>query len=111
MYKNKRIMLTGIIYKIQHISKPEILYIGSTTQTLNARWKKHLKRNSKCSIKPYMRKYKAINFVITELKRYLVCDAVHLRAYEQLYLNTNKCINKRCALRFYFKRFRDKTNI
>lgn len=96
--------MLGIIYKIQHITKPEICYIGSTTQTLNARWKKHLKRNSKCAIKAYMRKYKAINFEIIEIKRYEVCDAIHLRAYEQLHLNTNKCINKRVAVKFYFKK-------
>ena len=96
--------MMGIIYKILHKTKPDICYIGSTTQSLNARWAKHLKRNSKCAIKSYMRKYKVINFDIIEIKRYDVCDAIHLRAYEQLYMNTIKNINKRCAVKFFFKK-------
>jgi hypothetical protein len=96
-YKN------GIIYKIFHKTIPNIVYIGSTVCRLSTRWKRHKISYSswnngytknKCSICPYFQQYGIKNFQCVILQKYKISDVYHLNAYEQLWLNKIKNINK-----------------
>lgn len=105
-YKDKKNInkyRNGIIYKIIHNTIPNIVYIGSTMCRLNTRFKRHKKGYSswlngysknKCSICPYFKKYGIKNFKCIELKKYKITCIKHLNAYEQLWLNKIKNINK-----------------
>jgi peptidyl-prolyl cis-trans isomerase-like 4 len=104
---------TGRIYKIIH-NQSNICYVGSTLNRLNDRWHKHkshynlhLKgKNKKIAIYPYFKEYGIENFKIILIKEYEVIDRQHLEAYEQLWINKLKTINKKCA--FGFKRLQRK---
>ena len=82
------------------------MYIGSTFNELKYRWKGH-KANYKnktlnYSIYAYFDKYGIDNFTMKLLRSYNVYrehnkDNKHLRAYEQLWINKLKCVNKYCA--------------
>ena len=106
-YKTRNIPLNttrnAIIYKIFHISNPNIVYIGSTMCRLSTRWKRHKKHyyswnkgytKGKCSICPYFKQFDIKNFKCIELRKYKVVDKAHLNAYEQLWMNKIKNINK-----------------
>ena len=101
-WKNKK-YINGIIYKITHNTLPNIVYIGSTFCRLSTRWKNHKKNyigwkngyiKGKCSICVYFEQYGIKNFKCEVIKKYKVVDSKHLNAYEQLYLNKIKNINK-----------------
>lgn len=70
---------------------------------LTTRFKRHKKGYSswingytkgKCSICPYFKQYGIKNFKCVELKKYKVTCTKHLSAYEQIWLNKIKNINK-----------------
>lgn len=85
--------MIGKIYKIIH-SQSDIVYIGSTFNTLRNRWASHkAPKNTKCAIHPYIKQYGQEQFKIILIKEYEVVDRAHLEAYEQLYINKLKCIN------------------
>jgi len=93
----------GIIYKIFHKTIENIVYIGSTVCRLSTRWKRHKKSFSnwnngytknKCAICPYFKQYGIKNFDCIVLRKYKIVDSKHLNAYEQLWLNRIKNINK-----------------
>lgn len=94
--------LTGIIYRIEHKEMHDIRYIGSTLQELRYRWRDHKgsykswlnNKKRPVSIYEYFKEYGIENFKIIEIKSYRVCDVKHLKAYEQLWINKIKCINK-----------------
>ena len=87
----------GIIYKITPKAAPfGLVYIGSTTQSLESRWIRHKYAcqqwidgvmEGKCTIYPHM-KDRGINaFKIEVAKSYEISDANQLTAYEQLWIN------------------------
>jgi hypothetical protein len=93
--------MIGIIYKIVCNVNPNIIYIGSTTKTLQKRWVGHIydykrKKNVSVSIYEYFDKYDIKNFNIVLIKEYVVIDKYHLSVYEQLWINKYKkiCVNK-----------------
>lgn len=116
--KNINKYRNGIIYKITHISLPDIVYIGSTMCRLTTRYKRHKKGYSswvngytrgKCSICPYFKQYGIKNFKCIILKKYKVTCAKHLNVYEQLWLNKIKNINKNnvfCPNKYYKKYYK-----
>ena len=93
----------GIIYKISHKSLTNIVYIGSTVCRLSTRWKRHKISFSswnngytkgKCAICPYFKEYGIKNFNCVILQKYKILDVKQLNAYEQLWINKIKNINK-----------------
>ena len=84
-------MVLGKIYKIIH-SQSDIVYIGSTFNTLRNRWTKH-KIQSTTSISKYIQEFGSDQFKIILIKEYEVIDRIHLQMYEQLWINKTKCIN------------------
>lgn len=89
-------MKTGKVYKIIH-SQSNICYVGSTFNTLRDRFRKHkdcLNNKRQCSIVEYFNKYGKDQFSIVLIKEYEVIDRKHLEAYEQLWINKLKPINK-----------------
>ena len=89
---------TGIIYEIYCILDNSFCYIGSTISSLSMRFIKHKNdykaKRDNFSIHKYFDKYGFENFRIIEIKKYLVCDEKHLKAYELLHITNNKkCIN------------------
>ena len=94
---------TGRVYKIVH-NQSDLVYIGSTLNQLKYRWRDH--KNSykkwpnsrtKCAIYEYFDEYGIENFICVLIKEYEVEDRAHLRAYEQLWINKLRCVNKQCA--------------
>jgi len=84
-----------------------IIYIGSTFNQLRHRWQQHKKgytkylneKNSCVSIYPYFEKFGIENFKIMKIKQYKCYrehnkDSRHLHAYEQLWINKTRCVNK-----------------
>ena len=108
----------GTIYKIYYKLDPTIQYVGSTYSSLIDRWKNHkdcYKRylrgdHSEVTIYPYFTELGGTlqgisdNFEIEKIKDYIVYrddederDRKHLNAYEQLWINKLKCVNKYAA--------------
>jgi len=100
---------TGIIYKIICTQVSDIVYIGSTFNSLRNRWQEHKydykkyldgKDRNVVSIYPYFQKYGIENFKIIRIKGYECyrenrSDRKHLNVYEQLWINkTKSCVNK-----------------
>jgi hypothetical protein len=94
--------MIGSIYRVICKSDPSIIYIGSTTESLNSRWSKHkihLQKwisgivKMKCSIYPMMKEKGVNDFKIELIKNYEISDNNHLTAYEQLWINKTKCVN------------------
>lgn len=85
-------MKTGKVYKIIH-NQSDIVYIGSTFNTLRDRWSCHKNVNSKCVISDHIQKHGANNFKIILIKEYEVVDKKHLEAYESLWISKTRCIN------------------
>ena len=107
-----------MIYQIYYINDPKINYIGSSLNAdLNYRWsdhksdyKKYLDNplNNRANIYPYFKEYGIENFKIIKLKEFDVIDRKHLKAYEQLYINKYKPVNKLKPFNILFKE--DKKN-
>jgi len=91
-------MRTGKVYKIIH-TQSDIVYIGSTINTLRDRFKTHKSSHSKCVISKYIQEFGSDQFKIILIKEYEVVDKQHLRAYEQLWINKTKCINYKSAFK------------
>ncbi len=95
-------IVEGIVYKIEYKHDPTIRYIGSTTTSIEERWKYHNKDYSKyrkgthgtVSIYPYFKEYGIDNFFIEPIKTYQVCDESHLHTYETLWIRKLKGVNK-----------------
>ncbi len=80
--------MIGYIYKIVS-DNTQMCYIGSTIQSLEARWSEHKCRsaNSPQQLYKHIREHGVENFKIQLIKSYEVCDKAHLSSYEQLYIN------------------------
>lgn len=90
----------GKVYKIICTQSNDV-YIGSTFNILRVRlWghKAKYKNKQSYSLTPYFDKYGTDNFKIILIKEYEVVDRKHLEAYEQLWLNKLKNINKNNTL-------------
>ncbi len=106
--------MRGIAYQIIHIHS-RLIYVGSTINTLSQRWashksqfKEYLKnKRQDCSLNRYFETYGVNNFKIIQIKEYEICDRIHLRAYEQLWINKLKSCNKHDAfsIKILSKRF------
>lgn len=102
-------MKTGRVYKIIH-TQSDIIYIGSTINTLRDRFKTHKSSHSKCVISKYIQEFGSDQFKIILIKEYEVVDKNHLEAYEQLWINKTKCINHKSSFKIskiYMKEYRD----
>ena len=106
----------GKVYIIKCILPDiNIVYVGSTFDTLPRRMYKHKDhynnwledKKTKCSIYPYFKKYGIENFKIYLYKEYNVYrehskDNQHLKVYEQLLISkTKNCVNEQNC--FYIK--------
>lgn len=119
-------MKIGRIYKIISAQGNEC-YVGSTFNTLRDRFKCHKqdynkllagkkgKRQGWVSAYTLFDKYKFENCKIVLIKEYEVCDRRHLEAYEQLWINKLKPINKNSILDIkriyrinYYKKHKEK---
>jgi hypothetical protein len=128
-------MKTGKIYKIIS-SQGNECYIGSTTNTIRDRFRKHknaYKRYQKINIGKIclydmFDKYGFQSCKIILIKEYQIVDKKHLEAYEQLWISKLKSINKnnpfhikwlyhkdyrnqnRDKMRLYYEENKDKLN-
>ena len=119
---------TGRVYRIICLSNPDIQYIGSTFDTLRNRLQVH-KQACKSensigfSLYEYVRKDPLgwNNYKMILIKEYLVYrdnvkDSKHLHAYEQLWINKLKCVNKinafvpKCVKDFNSKKYSKEYN-
>ena len=95
--------MIGSVYRIIHLHS-NICYIGSTLDSVRNRWQGHkysykayLKNDTDkhaISIYPYFKQYGIDSFKCILVKEYEVEDKNHLLAYEQLWINKFKPINK-----------------
>lgn len=88
--------MIGRVYKIYPSkSKEGEIYIGSTTQRLDSRFSQHIcfykawKNGKRYKTKSYdlFEKYGIDSCVIELVQEYKIVDRLHLRVYEQLWLN------------------------
>ena len=98
---------SGHIYKIICTLDEKFCYIGSTFNRLSKRFEMHRRAykswkkecGGACTCFTYFDKYGVENFKIILIKTYEVCrshvkDRKHLEAYETLWINKTKCVNK-----------------
>lgn len=94
--------MIGRVYKII-VNCSNECYVGSTIQECRARWQEHKNNYSKwkngykkciCSSFELFDKYDIENCKIILIKEYEVCDRTHLQAYEQIWINKLKPINR-----------------
>ena len=96
--------MKGKVYKIICTQSDDV-YIGSTFNNLRKRLYGHRTQYNtgrNYSLTPYFDKYGKDNFKIILIKEYEVIDNTHLEAYEQLWINKTKCINKNNTLNLNF---------
>jgi len=106
----------GTIYRIYYKLDPTLEYIGSSYFEVMERWRRHCdsyKRylsgiGDEIAIYPYFKELGIENFEIIKIKDYLVYredgqDHKHLSAYEQLWINKLKPVNKVNAFNPLFK--------
>lgn len=108
----------GRVYKIECLENSNIIYVGSTFDTLKNRWNYHNNsyiqwiniNKGKVSIYPYFEKYNIKNFKIFLIKEYKVIDRKQLEVYETLWRYKLKSINKNnaCGLWPVIKKSYDK---
>jgi len=85
--------------------------VGST-ENLKIRWGKHkcnyrVWLNSKgqsYTIYPYFKKFGIENFKCEIIKEYVVCDNNGKNAWEQLWINKLKCVNKNFPLKMLLRK-------
>lgn len=103
--------MKGNIYKITY---NDIIYVGSTMKCIHERFNGHIigfscyKDNYTTTLKPYFEKYGVNKFKVSLIKQYEVVDRKQLLAWEQLWINKLKCINKASPIPFLLKRHRRK---
>jgi len=101
--------MIGRVYKII-VNCSNDIYIGSTLQECRARWQEHkdlyntYKRNKARKVVVYdlFEKYGVENCKTILIKEYEVVDKNHLHAYETLWINKLKPINKQSPFRINY---------
>lgn len=105
--------IIGYVYRISN-KKLNIAYVGSTTNSVYHRWLIHLYAAKSdnapdCAISCYLREHNIRDFEIDILGEYKIVDLLHLRMYEQLWMNkTKNLINKNRP--FFIKRVDKQSN-
>lgn len=94
----------AIIYQILYNNNPTIHYIGSSMNNeVKYRWRDHKAdykkyldniNNKRSEIYKYFKEFGIENFIIKKIKTLEIIDREHLKAYEQLYINKLKPVNK-----------------
>ena len=85
----------GKIYAVRSVSRPDLIYIGSTTQPLAMRFGGHKKPSNKCSSKVII----DIGDAYIDLIENFPCsDKNELNARENHYMRELTCVNKQVAL-------------
>lgn len=106
--------MIGTVYRIIHLHS-NLQYVGSTMNELRYRWKSHKesyrkwineKTRNHCTMYPHFKEHGIENFKIVLIKQYEVVDQKHLLAYECLWVNKLKCVNRQNPFRI--KRLSDK---
>ena len=115
----------GMIYQIYYINNPKINYIGSSMNNqIKYRWRDHKseykkylenQNNNRANIYQYFKEYGIENFKIIKLKDIEIIDRSHLKAFEQLFINKYKPVNKVNPFNIlvkedrkeYFKKYRE----
>ena len=97
-------MKLGMIYQIYYNDNPNIHYIGSSMNNeIRYRWRDHKAdykkyldnpNNQRAVIYQYFKEFGIENFTIKKIKDLNIIDRDHLKAYEQLYINKLKPVNK-----------------
>jgi hypothetical protein len=105
--KNLHIVMIGRVYKITN-SDESIVYVGSTIQTLNARWAVHMDAYSRwelnnsenaCSIFHHFHEHGVNSFDIHLISEHEIEDQRQLHQFEQLIIDRTDCVNARRAFR------------
>jgi len=91
--------MIGYVYKIYSIFNPDMVYIGSTTQSLSKRYENHrykYKNNlpNVCTVKEIFDKYNMLSCVIELLESIEITDRTELRQIEQKYFDQYDCVNR-----------------
>jgi hypothetical protein len=103
--------MIGCVYKITN-GDESIVYIGSTTQTLQARWVNH-KSNFKrwvagehraCSIFHHFQEYVIDSFNIEMVSEHEIEYKRQLHEFEQLLIDQTNCVNQQRAYRTELQR-------
>ena len=103
--------MLGRVYKIVD-SQSDDVYVGSTFRELSVRFGKHT-AGSPTAIGKLMKEHGRSRYSIILIREYQVADKYQLHAYEQLWINKTKCINKQsafCIERLYICASKDKAN-
>ncbi|GMF34076.1 unnamed protein product [Phytophthora lilii] len=93
--------MIGHIYRIIHLES-DIQYVGSMFSEPRKRWQLHKSNYSnwlagrcrKVSIYPFFEEHGIDKFKLIPIKAYDLADRTHLKAYEQLWINKLRCVNK-----------------
>jgi hypothetical protein len=94
--------MIGRVYKITNEDE-SIVYIGSTTKTLQARWSGHKcefkgwidgKRLNRCSIYNHFQEHGIDSFEIHLVSEHEIEDQHQLLEFEQLVIDTTNCVNQ-----------------
>lgn len=88
--------MIGRVYKIVDQLSNDV-YVGSTFNRLKARFNEHCKSNSSSVIGKLIHEHGKSRYSIILIKEYQVADKRNLEAYEQLWMNKTKCINKKSS--------------
>lgn len=109
--------MIGRVYKII-VNCSNECYVGSTIQECRARWQEHKYRynnfkdgDRKITCYELFDKYGIENCKIILIKEYEVADKTHLEAYEQLWINKLRAINKQnpfCIKKLWAKQYKEK---
>jgi hypothetical protein len=102
-----RIIMISCVYKITN-GDESIIYVGSTTKTLQARWSGHKcefkgwidgKRLKICSIYNHFQEHGIDSFEIHLVSEHEIEDQRQLLEFEQLVIDTTNCVNQQRAYR------------
>jgi hypothetical protein len=93
--------MKGYVYKITNADE-SIVYVGSTSLTLTTRWKLHIssyqrwlngKNKCQATIYYHFKDHGVDKFTISLLSEHDVDDRKQLNHFEQLVINTTRCVN------------------
>jgi hypothetical protein len=98
--------MIGRVYKITNTDE-SIVYIGSTTSTLQKRWGQHKsafiawlegREQTSCSIYKHFEYFGFDTFTITQVSEHVINNRNQLREFEQLVIDSTDCVNQQRAI-------------